>query len=1145
MANLLGTVPDISEIYGHLENATLQGMSAYEVAVKNGYTGTEAEWLASLKGETGETPNIQVGNVSTGQPGTNASATMTGTKESPVLNMTIPRGDVGATPNMTIGTVVTGEEGAQAQASITGTPENPVLNLTIPKGDTGDDGFNPVVEVTKDGNTATVSVTDATHTTEVNIVDGYTPQKNVDYFDGHSPKITGAKSQGTTFIYSDGEQIGAIADGEDGYTPRKGVDYFDGHTPAISGEKIDDTTFIYADGVRIATVLDGIDGNSPVITTVKSGKTTSILADSVVIGTVSDGADGHTPTITTTKSGKTTTIFADGTSIGTISDGQDGHSPEITTNKVGKVLSILSDGQIIGTVSDGSDGQDAVTPTITTDKSGTTTTIYSNGVAIGTVEDGADGTTPVITATKSEGITTIKANGVDIATINDGTSGEDGYSPTASVSKSSGVSTLTVTDESGTTSVQISDGTGMIASDPNNDGNIVLSSVVGVQIDEEPTSGSTNAISSGSVYNELTDLKSDLNNKVGKIEYLNLEFVQGGRDSSGNIQVTNYRVSNDMVVATNGLRLKINPNGQQVAYRIFDTNYTSMIAQSWLSSVFDFVVPVGCYYQFIIQKPNESALTPADVLVAFEIIPQSSEENLAYKEIADNYVAGDPVHVPLLTWDWWNKSYNETTLDFGSNDNTRLSNISPIPVKKGTTITFTPQSGYKLYAAIYTEEDGTKTKVGRSGWVTEAFSYTADDDCYAMCTQSLTSEATLPPVNQGVDITVTFASGSSGGGGGGGSTEYTPPTKYGKNSLSLTWEQGGIDNNGTNTRSDRVRAKVNTSQIKAIAYSMPSGFNCAIWFFSEEGGTKLRDTGWDSTGIGYRLCAGNFAYIQMHRTSDSNISPTDITNEFQFYTVGSTLYSYDGVLKTLCHRGYSAVAPENTEASFAMAAQKQMKYVETDVRFTSDGVAVMLHDASINRTARNADGTSLSSTINISSITYQQALAYDFGIYKGAEFAGQKILTFAQFIVLCKKYNLFPIIEIKTGEPSDIVALQHIAEQYGMHGQYGWIGATVYLQALLTDIPTTLCIRLTGTDSPSIAETTGLKTSNNRVVADFSVSQFTSLTAETIQGIANAGVEIGVWDITTEANVDTVLESPYVTWLTTDGFDACVAAAIN
>lgn len=31
-----------------------EGRSAYESAVKNGYTGTEAQWVASLKGEPGD-----------------------------------------------------------------------------------------------------------------------------------------------------------------------------------------------------------------------------------------------------------------------------------------------------------------------------------------------------------------------------------------------------------------------------------------------------------------------------------------------------------------------------------------------------------------------------------------------------------------------------------------------------------------------------------------------------------------------------------------------------------------------------------------------------------------------------------------------------------------------------------------------------------------------------------------------------------------------------------------------------------------------------------------------------------------------------------------------------------------------------------
>ena len=48
------------------------------------------------------------------------------------------RGPIGPTPDISIGTVTTGAAGSQAKATMTGTPEAPVLNLTIPRGDPGE-----------------------------------------------------------------------------------------------------------------------------------------------------------------------------------------------------------------------------------------------------------------------------------------------------------------------------------------------------------------------------------------------------------------------------------------------------------------------------------------------------------------------------------------------------------------------------------------------------------------------------------------------------------------------------------------------------------------------------------------------------------------------------------------------------------------------------------------------------------------------------------------------------------------------------------------------------------------------------------------------------------------------------------------------
>lgn len=92
--------------------------------------------------------NVAVGTVSTTVVDSASLADVTVTdRKDPVRDWTyldfvfkIPQGPTGKTPNLQIGDVVTG---LQAAATITGTPEEPILNLTLPKGDKGDAG-NPV-----------------------------------------------------------------------------------------------------------------------------------------------------------------------------------------------------------------------------------------------------------------------------------------------------------------------------------------------------------------------------------------------------------------------------------------------------------------------------------------------------------------------------------------------------------------------------------------------------------------------------------------------------------------------------------------------------------------------------------------------------------------------------------------------------------------------------------------------------------------------------------------------------------------------------------------------------------------------------------------------------------------------------------------
>ena len=63
---------------------------------------------------------------------------------------------------------------------------------------------------------------------------------------------------------------------------------------------------------------------------------------------------------------------------------------------------------------------------------------------------------------------------------------------------------------------------------------------------------------------------------------------------------------------------------------------------------------------------------------------------------------------------------------------------------------------------------------------------------------------------------------------------------------------------------------------------------------------------------------------------------------------------------TFAHRGcwISNYIPENSLDGVRIAARYGYPTVECDVKFTSDSILVLMHDASINRTMRNAADSS-------------------------------------------------------------------------------------------------------------------------------------------------------------------------------------------
>lgn len=105
-------------------------------------------------------------------------------------------------------------------------------------------------------------------------------------------------------------------------------------------------------------------------------------------------------------------------------------------------------------------------------------------------------------------------------------------------------------------------------------------------------------------------------------------------------------------------------------------------------------------------------------------------------------------------------------------------------------------------------------------------------------------------------------------------------------------------------------------------------------------------------------------------------------------------------MKFRSHRGGVYYTPENTMPAFERAMTEGFVSLETDPCFTKDGVIVLMHDITINRTCRMPDGSPIEKTVKVSDITYNELMKYDAGIANDIKFKGTKVPTLEELLKL-------------------------------------------------------------------------------------------------------------------------------------------------
>ncbi|EOA5939502.1 glycerophosphodiester phosphodiesterase family protein [Enterococcus faecium] len=153
-------------------------------------------------------------------------------------------------------------------------------------------------------------------------------------------------------------------------------------------------------------------------------------------------------------------------------------------------------------------------------------------------------------------------------------------------------------------------------------------------------------------------------------------------------------------------------------------------------------------------------------------------------------------------------------------------------------------------------------------------------------------------------------------------------------------------------------------------------------------------------------------------------------------------------LTWIAHRGNNSTAPENSIVAFENVYRHQA--IETDIQLTSDNRWVVMHDETVDRTTNG--------TGKISDMTYDQfrALRIDTGANIDKLTDDEKIPpNLEEFLLICKKNNRIPVVEIKaTGgyTKEQLQSIKTISDGIGMTEKTIFISFNYDMLVLMREI---------------------------------------------------------------------------------------------
>jgi glycerophosphoryl diester phosphodiesterase len=126
-------------------------------------------------------------------------------------------------------------------------------------------------------------------------------------------------------------------------------------------------------------------------------------------------------------------------------------------------------------------------------------------------------------------------------------------------------------------------------------------------------------------------------------------------------------------------------------------------------------------------------------------------------------------------------------------------------------------------------------------------------------------------------------------------------------------------------------------------------------------------------------------------------------------------------IAVVAHRGLVKGFPENTLIAYQQALKLGVDFIEVDLRMTQDGIPIIIHDDSVDRTTGGQG--------EVKTFTLAKLKKLDAGSIAGSKFAGEQIPAFEEVLVLVMPLGGKLLLDIKSGQNLDCQEVVRLLEQ--------------------------------------------------------------------------------------------------------------------